>query len=180
MHLISIIAKYANYPWEITICALFVCVIRVQFKRMKKTQLKSNENKIYLNKINAFLLFLYSYIYFLYDTVAFYYPCTFDYGGYTCAGYTSMFHMKNLYKHRCFSSSRLYNKAVDQRTMNKRELMSTNHFFCGVRMSAYVTRGRERQRERERKRVSVYMRSLSTVAWWEDNLKYTENIKLNI
>lgn len=96
---------------------------------MKKTQLKSNENKIYLNKINAFLLFLYSYIYFLYDTVAFYYPCTFDYGGYTCAGYTSIFHMKNLYKHWCFSSSRLYNKAVDQRTMNKRELMSTNHFF---------------------------------------------------
>lgn len=40
---------------QCSIQTYLICVIRVQFKRMKKKQLKSNENKIYLNKTNAFL-----------------------------------------------------------------------------------------------------------------------------
>lgn len=53
---------------QCSIQTYLICVIRVQFKRMKKKQLKSNENKIYLNKTNAFS---YSYsilVYIFYTT----------------------------------------------------------------------------------------------------------------
>lgn len=54
------------------------------------------------------------------------------------------------------SSSRLYNKAVDQRTMNKLALMSTNHFFVVYERVRMLSRVRERQREREETGVCLH------------------------
>lgn len=127
---------------------------------MKKKQLKSNENKIYLNML--FRIFIFFYIFFIRHSSFLLSLYLRFWGLYLCwrnidvtliIMHVTLINIDVSYD---VSSSRLYNKAVDQRTMNKLALMSTNHFFVVYERVRMLSRVSERQREREETGVCLH------------------------